>query len=84
MSIFRRKQHQDINNAEPPKPADVKPAEQTPAVQEDDGGELAAVIIAAICAGGQALPSNLVVRSIIRIPEQGTAWNRLQLSESNL
>ena len=51
-------------------------------VTVEDEDEIVAVIIAAICAGGQASISNLVVRSIVRVPERNTAWSRLQLDNT--
>jgi len=58
---------------------------QTPDVAltdtDTDAGEIVAAIIAAICEGGQTSGSNLVVRSIVRVPEQRTAWSRLQLDQ---
>ncbi|MCL2702273.1 MAG: hypothetical protein FWE91_01525 [Defluviitaleaceae bacterium] len=76
MSIFRRKQHA-AKMPEPPK-VETPPPEPAPAVQDGTGEEIAAVI-AAICSMGGAAPSNLVVRSIVRVADQSTNWNRLTI-----
>ena len=57
-------------------------AASAPASDNDEiSPEIIAVITAAVCAAGQyAGAGSLVVRSIVRGPDQGTAWNRLQLS----
>ena len=75
MAFFKKKHH------EKPAEPQVQPAVEikTQSLPEDDDAEIAAVILAAICAGGQASACNLIVRSIVRVPEQNTAWNRSTL-----
>jgi hypothetical protein len=75
MPIFKKKQPPVI---EPPKAEIIEPEP----IIDDTEDEIAAVI-AAICATGGTAPSKLVVRSIVRVPDQTTNWNRLAIDNTN-
>jgi hypothetical protein len=84
MPIFKKKQ--------PAKPADIPPvgrglsgASRRTAPAEDEAAKLEqeqeiAAIIAVVSARSMSVqPSKIIVRSIVRVSEQATNWNRLTL-----
>ena len=75
MSIFNRKK--TVTKAvEPPQVPKAPEVPHESKITEDNGEEIAAVI-AAICSMSGISHSRLIVRNIVRVPEQSTNWNRL-------
>jgi glutaconyl-CoA/methylmalonyl-CoA decarboxylase subunit delta len=57
--------------------AQPETAETLPVQDEGDEGELVAVIAAAIAASLHTSTHNIIVRNIVRTPDNAPAWNRL-------
>ncbi|SMP70265.1 OadG family protein [Anoxynatronum buryatiense] len=57
--------------------APVPTPEPVVAEKAQDDGELVAVIAAAVAASLHTSTHNIIVRNIVRVPDQAPAWNRL-------
>lgn len=72
-SSAKRKDQKAAAATAAPAPAAAPVAEEK--VQDD--GELVAVIAAAVAASLHTSTHNIIVRNIVRVPDQTPAWNRL-------